>query len=220
MSDVWFYAGENGPVGPLPLQGLKDRLATLGNWSSVLVWREGLSNWQSAGSIPELRPSAVPPPLPRNVSSPAKPKQGFWRNLAGVIGTVILIAIVGTLWREWRGERTVFTSLERRVREGLTKEQEEMRREFPKRIDEATTMVDMTFEGKQVTYHIVVDLNKNTLQLQPNFLTVVKAETAGKLCADTTALGGVRAGYTFVYLYKDDQDKPLGSYTLANSDCP
>jgi hypothetical protein len=37
MSDAWYYADDDGQVGPVTLQELKETLATLSNVRDVLV---------------------------------------------------------------------------------------------------------------------------------------------------------------------------------------
>ncbi len=67
MSQQWYYAQGNVRKGPVSPQHLKE-LATSGQLqSSDLVWREGMSEWASAGSIKGLfdtKPVISPPPPP------------------------------------------------------------------------------------------------------------------------------------------------------------
>ena len=61
MSDLWYYADQNGPVGPLTLQELKQTLASVPNPLEVLVWRKTFQDWKRAGDVPELTAQFVVP---------------------------------------------------------------------------------------------------------------------------------------------------------------
>jgi hypothetical protein len=77
MSDIWYYADQNGPVGPITIRDLKDALATFSDPKSVFVWRDGFASWTRAGDVSELKApvaaAAVPPPLPPAPPSKAIP---------------------------------------------------------------------------------------------------------------------------------------------------
>ncbi len=62
MSIMEYYYYLNGTqFGPVPMEAMRSRIDC-----STLVWREGLDNWQPAGSLPELTPifaQNVQPPI-------------------------------------------------------------------------------------------------------------------------------------------------------------
>jgi hypothetical protein len=65
LSDVWYYADYKGQIGPVNLQQLKDVLARVSEPASVLVWRDGFTEWKKASDVPEFRAQTLsPPPLP------------------------------------------------------------------------------------------------------------------------------------------------------------
>lgn len=67
MSDEWYYADENGRVGPLTFRELSDSLKTMSkeHVRKVLVWHRKFSDWQRAVDVPELATdNSKPPPLP------------------------------------------------------------------------------------------------------------------------------------------------------------
>ena len=65
MSDFWYYADAEGPLGPLTLQQLKETLPTLSDPKEVLVWCEDFADWKKAKEVPSSgRLLLVPPPLP------------------------------------------------------------------------------------------------------------------------------------------------------------
>lgn len=53
----WYYAHDGEQKGPVPVSELH-RLAANGEFDPVndLVWREGMSDWKPAGTVPELAP--------------------------------------------------------------------------------------------------------------------------------------------------------------------
>jgi len=91
MSDAtWYYADQDGHVGPLVVEDLKNTLSTMPNADEVLVWSEGFRNWRKAGEVPGLVPKkVVPPPIPRA------------KDLKGIAGWLVLPALgtgVSTLY--------------------------------------------------------------------------------------------------------------------------
>lgn len=55
--NTWYYINSQGQqVGPVD----KDSLRTAGLCSSSMVWREGMAQWQTAGSMPELADVLAP----------------------------------------------------------------------------------------------------------------------------------------------------------------
>ena len=68
VPDVWYYADQNRPVGPLTFEGLLAKLLTLSNAADALVWCDRFSGWRRAGGVSEIKPHIlVPPPLPGSV---------------------------------------------------------------------------------------------------------------------------------------------------------
>ena len=50
----WFYAQNNQQSGPVTIEALINMLQQGHVQPTDLVWREGMANWQSAGTVPEL----------------------------------------------------------------------------------------------------------------------------------------------------------------------
>lgn len=62
-----FYAVINGQqAGPYDMSTLKQMAKQNQLNKEILVWREGMANWTSAGQVPELNDvfGSVPPPIP------------------------------------------------------------------------------------------------------------------------------------------------------------
>jgi len=63
MDPLWFYLDGEERRGPVTFVELIATLREAPAPHSVLVWHDGLADWQEAGSIPEIRGS-LPPPVP------------------------------------------------------------------------------------------------------------------------------------------------------------
>jgi GYF domain 2 len=122
VSDIWYYAGQDGPVGPITIGDLKDALATFSDPKRVLVWRDGFSQWMRAEDVSELgarlaTPPPLPPPTPsktvsnkpvrsidmlkssaeQSLGPPGQPRHGLsaWDDitLPSIVAAVLLIGI-------------------------------------------------------------------------------------------------------------------------------
>ena len=58
MSDTWYYAELDKPVGPISIVELKRFLHRLKDWKDRLVWHSSFNDWCKAGSVPVLRAEA------------------------------------------------------------------------------------------------------------------------------------------------------------------
>ena len=58
MSDTWYYAELDKPVGPISIVELKRFLHRLKDWEDRLVWHSSFRDWCKAGSVPVLRAEA------------------------------------------------------------------------------------------------------------------------------------------------------------------
>ena len=70
MSDIWYYAQGDDPVGPLSLADLKAILSRVSDAKNVLVWRRGFAEWKKAENVTELAAVVIrPPPIKPNRSA-------------------------------------------------------------------------------------------------------------------------------------------------------
>ncbi|BCU76866.1 DUF4339 domain-containing protein [Luteolibacter sp. LG18] len=95
-----FHVSRNGQlVGVYSSADVKEKIRRLEISSKDLVWQEGMSDWQSVSSIPEIYP---PEPL-RSIEPESRTKQRIQPKpmtageTLGLIGFILLIVIVGTL---------------------------------------------------------------------------------------------------------------------------
>ncbi len=61
---MWYYAGENGAVGPIPEAEAAERVRSGVIGRRTLVWTEGMDAWQEAGATPLFTGVPGAPPLP------------------------------------------------------------------------------------------------------------------------------------------------------------
>jgi GYF domain 2 len=99
MSNLWYCEDNEESVGPLTLIELKAFLSRAPDSNNVLVWREGMANWQRASGVPELafiaalpQPSKLGPSAQRIVTvRPDTPKTKS--NIASFIYSLVIIAL-------------------------------------------------------------------------------------------------------------------------------
>ena len=100
MSDIWYYVDNGVAVGPLTLQELKAKLATLSSAKDVLIWCDRFQDWRPAKDVPQFN-SQSPPPLPSHEPTiglpesklaPANRDMGRIIIVAGVLTAVIAVA--------------------------------------------------------------------------------------------------------------------------------
>jgi Arm DNA-binding domain/GYF domain 2 len=54
MSDVWYYAEVDKPVGPISIIELKRVLHPLKDWKERFVWHSSFDDWCKAGAVSDL----------------------------------------------------------------------------------------------------------------------------------------------------------------------
>jgi GYF domain 2 len=80
MEEAWFYFEAGERRGPVTIEELVGALLSAPNPREVLVWREGMADWQPSGTVPEVQrklpsamPPAPPPPMPPAVPRAVPP---------------------------------------------------------------------------------------------------------------------------------------------------
>lgn len=71
----WYYVGQYGELGPLTIEQMQDLCEDKVISQDTFVWREGMTEWQSALEINELRArlTTEPPPPPSVADRPPAP---------------------------------------------------------------------------------------------------------------------------------------------------
>lgn len=98
MAAVWFYLDGEERRGPIAVDELVRALLTHPRPWDVPVWREGMSDWQYAGSVPEVRENLPPrPPVQSGNESGSKPFEDaeeiakYYRFLVLLVGFQLLL---------------------------------------------------------------------------------------------------------------------------------
>jgi GYF domain 2 len=98
---MWFYFHNGQRLGPVTLDALVRALLAAPDPRGVLVWREGMAEWQEAGRVPELA-SRLPPPMfvapgghpPESVPfEDAEKLAQLYRRLVLLVGLQILVGL-------------------------------------------------------------------------------------------------------------------------------
>ena len=92
MSDTWYYAELDKPVGPISIVELKRFLDRLKDWKDRLVWHSSFSDY--ALTHVDFRPAQ-----PANRGRPNERQRGFWRREAAGLVPVHLQARTACLDR-------------------------------------------------------------------------------------------------------------------------
>jgi uncharacterized RDD family membrane protein YckC len=97
----WFYAQNNQQNGPVTIEALVNMLQQGHVQPTDLVWREGMANWQSAGTVPELSAGVAAPNASIGYFNPviaaagAPEYAGFWLRFVAWLIDAILLATAG-----------------------------------------------------------------------------------------------------------------------------
>jgi uncharacterized protein DUF4339 len=100
VETTWFYFDQGQRLGPVTLEDLVRALSATPEPRRALVWREGLAEWQEAGTLPELAdnlpppttsvaPGSYPPPEPVPFED-AENLARLYRRLVLLVGLQIL----------------------------------------------------------------------------------------------------------------------------------
>jgi len=105
---MWFYFHNGQRLGPVTLEDLVRALLAAPEPRGILVWREGMAEWQEAGSVPELA-GRLPPP--RTLVAPggqppesvpfedAEKLARLYRRLILLVGIQILLGLFLVPWQ-------------------------------------------------------------------------------------------------------------------------
>lgn len=88
---MWYYASGGQASGPIGAEQMADLLRQRQILPGDLVWREGMADWQSAASLPELASilaevGPIPPPLPDQAIENRKIVAGVLALILGSLG--------------------------------------------------------------------------------------------------------------------------------------
>jgi hypothetical protein len=103
------------------------------------------------------------------------------------------------------------------VEEGLKRAGERVRPALPKRVDDATTLTDVSSAGTVLTYHYIVDMDK--YELLPNFMQVTRGEAISLICNTEDMKAAMEAGAIYEFNYRDGKLQSLGGFVVTSANC-
>jgi hypothetical protein len=103
------------------------------------------------------------------------------------------------------------------VEQGLKLAVARIRPTLPKKVDDATTLTDISSSGMVLTYYYTVD--GENFELLPNYMKVAQGVTTGLTCNTEDMRSAMKAGAAYEYNYSDGKSKPLGGFVVKSADC-
>jgi hypothetical protein len=229
VSDSWFCAEGEKPVGPISLEELTRLLSKTKDWRKKLVWNANFTEWREAGSIPEINivepppvPKIVePPPVPKIVEPPPVPKilkppplqTKWWRGVLGMLAIIVVGITSRELVTEYMNNRPLPVQ---EVEKVLTQIENEA--QLPRTVDGSITWVGVKHTGvKELTYFYSVDTQN--YHFSPDFADTLRKTVVPTACAQTQMKELLRDGVTLWYRYRDHTGKEIGRFGLNQNDC-
>lgn len=220
MSDGWFYAEGEKPIGPISLEELKRLLSKTKDWRKKLVWNANFNDWREAGSIQEIN-IVEPPPIPKpeiniveppSIPKPAvKQKTKWWHGVLAGLVFVVVGLLTRHLVKEYMNSRPLPAQ---EVEKMLTQIENEA--QVPQTVDGITTLVGVKHTGvKELTYFYSLDTQK--YDFPPDFADTMRKRVVPIACANMKEL--LIDGVTLWYRYRDNTGKEIGRFGFSQNDC-
>jgi hypothetical protein len=131
--------------------------------------------------------------------------------IIGVVGFVVAREIIHT------ASAPRATNVADQVEEGFKHAVAQIRATLPKKVDNATTLTDVSSAGMVLTYHYIVD--SNNYELLPNFMQIAQRATTSLVCNTEDMKEAMKAGAAYEYSYSDGNSKSLGGFVVTSADC-
>jgi hypothetical protein len=230
MNDSWYFANKDQSVGPFKLAELEALLRQVPSWEGLMVWGKGFSQWQKAGSVPEiLALFETSPPIPAiGASEFRKDKAGKssgWTVAKIVLGMALLAAAAAggafgpVLIKGVRdflappSSTTTAFDLEKVLASALVK----IRADLPRKIDATTVLTGVRNEGTKMIFDnlIVADAGKFDDAMKERLRQSVLKNVCGG--AETRRILDI--GGSFRYLYADTEGKPVMTIDVVQRTC-
>jgi hypothetical protein len=104
---------------------------------------------------------------------------------------------------------------DRRFDEGLKKLEADARSKLPIKVDEFTTLVDLTYEPRKNIYWYVIEVRDGERVDRQK----LKQRAQNQVCGDADALRTIKEkGFSYEYHYTDKARATLAAFTITN--CP
>jgi hypothetical protein len=145
--------------------------------------------------------------------------QGVMRKALTALLALVVGAVIFVVARELNQAATPVgeANVADQVQEGLKLAAARIRPTLPKKIDDATTLREVSAAGMVLTYHYVVD--RDNYELLPSFMQTAQRITTALLCNTEDTKGAMRAGAAYEYRYGDTGSKSLGGFVVTSADC-
>jgi hypothetical protein len=88
---------------------------------------------------------------------------------------------------------------------------------LPRKIDDATTLRDVSSRGMVLTYRYSVD--SDNYELLPNYMQVAQRVTTSLVCNTEDMKSAMKAGAAYEYKYSDGKSNSLGGFVVTSADC-
>jgi hypothetical protein len=89
---VWFYIADGTQHGPVAFEPLVASLLRAADPRAIHLWRDGMPDWQLAGSVPEVAARLTPPPVPRPAAPARAPDAAVAPDGETPVATVLAVA--------------------------------------------------------------------------------------------------------------------------------
>jgi hypothetical protein len=110
----------------------------------------------------------------------------------------------------------------RRTRKRLELIQKESAQSFkaslPRQIGPTVTMTEVAADGMALTLTFIIDIDKATAEMRPDFLELLKKRLAPATLNRDAALKNLKAGLIYRYRFIDRDAKVMGLLNLTDSD--
>jgi hypothetical protein len=109
------------------------------------------------------------------------------------------------------------TNVADQVEEGFRLAVARIRPTLPKKVDNATTLRDVSSRGMVLTYRYSVD--QDNYELLPNYMQVAQRATTSLVCNTEDMKSAMKAGAVYAYNYSDGKSNSLGGFVVTSADC-
>jgi hypothetical protein len=140
---------------------------------------------------------------------------GVMKKTFGALLALVVGAIGFAVAHNWMGQDAM--NVANQVEEGFRIAVAQIRPTLPKKVDNATTFVDISSAGMVLTHRYIVDTDN--FELLPNFMQVEQSAVTGLACNTEDARKAMKVGAAYEYSYYDRKSKSLGGFVVTSADC-
>jgi hypothetical protein len=135
--------------------------------------------------------------------------------LAAVVGGFISIVVAKELVNTAVAPSQ--TGVASQVEEGFKRAVAQIRPTLPRKMDESTTLEDVSSNGMVLTYFYKFD--SANYELQPNYMRTAQKTTTSLVCKAEDMRDAMKVGAVYEYRYRDANAKLLGGFVVTSADC-